>query len=435
MLSRGLRPGERVAMLLPSSIEFFVASHGLARAGLVQVPLNARESVENHRWLIEDSGARAMLGDCSNADGVELRIEAGELAEMVRDGDPSDCDNGCGEGGTYRLSYTGGTTGRPKAVETTPRSRTAEIACFLAGPVTHASGDYFLPGLIRGACSVVLPGFDPPAFLEELERSRATHTFLVPTMLAMLLAEPNVAGVDTSALRGIHWAGSPLAPSLAVRAEQVFGPKLFGTYGQAEAPMTLTWLGPDEHDRRLGSAGRPYPLVEVRVVDADDRPLPAGAEGEVVARGDLVMERYWKRPEATAETLRNGWLHTGDIGRFDADGYLYLLDRIGDMIISGGFNVYPREVEEALLAHPAVREAAVVGLPDETWGEEVVAAVSLGDARTSEADLIEFARARVSGFKRPRRLTVLEELPKSGAGKIVRRRVRETLLGDAEGRG
>jgi acyl-CoA synthetase (AMP-forming)/AMP-acid ligase II len=442
VLERGLRPGDRVAMLLPSSIEFFVVSHGLARAGLIQVPLNARESEANHRWLIEDSEARAMIGDCTNAEAVEIRIEAEELTAMIAGGDERDVDPMLGEGDIYRLSYTGGTTGKPKAVETTFRARTAEISCFLSGPladlgpgdrflhaapVTHASGDYFMPGLIRGACATILPGFDPPGFLAELERMRATHTFLVPTMLAMLLAEPNVGEVDASELRAIHWAGSPLAPSIAARAEEVFGKVLYGTYGQAEAPMTLTWLGPEEHDR-AGSAGRPYPLVEVRVVDAEDRPLPIGEEGEVVARGDLTMTDYWKRPDATAETLRNGWLHTGDIGRFDEDGYLFLLDRKGDMIISGGFNVYPREVEEALLAHPEVREAAVFGVPHETWGEEVVAAVSLTPDPTAEAaELIEFARARVSGFKRPRRVLIQEELPKSGAGKIVRRLVRDEL--------
>jgi acyl-CoA synthetase (AMP-forming)/AMP-acid ligase II len=444
LFDRGLVRGDRLTMLLPNGLEFFVVSHALARAGLVQVPLNSRETVENHRQLMDDSGARAMIGDCTNAKAVEMRIEMDELWSMIDGGAEGDVDLSVGEGETYRLAYTGGTTGPPKAVESTPRQRTAEIASFLtdlmpdlgpgsrvlhAGPVTHASGDFFLPSFIRGGCNHVLPGFKPAEFLEQLERTAATHTFLVPTMLAMLLAEPGVEDADTSALEAIFWAGSPLAPATSERSAEVFGPKLRGTYGQAEAPMALTYLLADEHDRH-GCAGSPYRFAEVRVLDPDDQPVADGEAGEVCARGDLIMKGYWNRPGQTAETLRNGWLHTGDIGRFDEDGYLYLLDRAGDMIISGGFNVYPREIEELLMTHPAVREVAVVGIPDDTWGEEVNAVVSAkGDLDPD--DLLEFCRSRTAGFKRPRRVTVLEELPKSGAGKIVRRLARDAVAPSA----
>jgi acyl-CoA synthetase (AMP-forming)/AMP-acid ligase II len=198
------------------------------------------------------------------------------------------------------------------------------------------------------------------------------------------------------------------------------------TYGQAEAPMAITLLKPEEHDR-VGSAGRAYSLVEVRVVDGEDREVPAGEEGEVVTRGQHVMSGYWNRPEATAETLRGGWLHTGDIGRMDEEGFLYLVDRRNDVIISGGSNVYPREVEDVLTGHPAVREAAVVGLPDQRWGETVHAVVALrpGVPAPSAEELLAFAGERIAGYKRPRSLSFWDELPKSPAGKILRRSVRE----------
>ena len=216
-----------------------------------------------------------------------------------------------------------------------------------------------------------------------------------------------------------------MAPSVSERAQEDFGQVLAQTYGQAEAPMAITVLQPDEHDR-IGSAGRPYTLVEVLVVDEDDREVPVGGSGEVVTRGQHVMSGYWNRPEASAETLRGGWLHTGDIGRMDDEGFLYLVDRRNDVIITGGSNVYPREIEDALTGHPAVREAAVVGLPSERWGEVVHAVVALrpGEQASTE-ELLDFAAARVAGYKRPRSLAVWDALPKSPANKILRREVRD----------
>jgi acyl-CoA synthetase (AMP-forming)/AMP-acid ligase II len=247
-------------------------------------------------------------------------------------------------------------------------------------------------------------------------------------MLAMVLDEPGVDDVRVPALRRICYGAAPIAPSVAERAEQVFGRVLAQTYGQSEAPMTITLLRPDEHDR-IGSAGRPYTMVEVRVVDDDDREVPAGQSGEVAVRGQILMSGYWNRPEETARTLRGGWLHTGDVGRFDDDGFLHLLDRRNDVIISGGFNVYPREVEDVLLEHPDIREAAVVGVPDERWGE-VVQAVVATRGPVESAALLEWARPRLAGYKRPRALHIRDDLPKSSAGKILRRAVRDDLARD-----
>jgi acyl-CoA synthetase (AMP-forming)/AMP-acid ligase II len=440
LMARGLREGDRVAVLLPNGIDGLVAYYALAKSGLVRVSMNVRDTVEDHEYRIADSGSRALISDRSTSAAAELNIGLDDLAAMIADGPDGPCDVPRAAESPYRLGYTGGTTGRPKAVTLSMRSEHAEVTNYLldlvpdigpgdvmlhAAPVTHASGSFFLPHLIRGAHNVVLPSFTPGEYLEELQRSRPTATFLVPTMLAMVLDHPGVTEVRTPRLRHLCYGASPIAPTTVERAEQVFGKVLAQTYGQSEAPMTITLLRPDEHDR-VGSAGRPYSMVEVRVVDEDDREVPVGTSGEVVVRGQILMSGYWNRPEETAHTLRHGWLHTGDVGTFDDDGFLYLLDRKNDVIISGGFNVYPREVEDCLLGHPAVREAAVIGLPDERWGEVVHAVVATREPITADT-LLGWARERLAGYKRPRSVIFSDDLPKSSAGKILRRAVRDQL--------
>lgn len=449
LLRRGLTPGDRVGVLMPNGIDGLLAYYALAKAGLVRVSLNVRDTADDHAFRLRDSGCRALIGERADpAAAVEMFFGPDDLARMTADEPAARCEVPRDAEAPYRLGYTGGTTGPPKAVTLSMRSEHAEITNYLldlvpdiglddvmvhAAPVTHASGSFFLPHLIRGAHNVVLPSFEPGLLLEELQRRRAATTFLVPTMLAMVLDEPNVADVRLPALRRLCYGASPIAPAVAARAQEVFGPVLAQTYGQSEAPMTITLLRPDEHDR-VGSAGRPYTMVEVRVVDAADREVPAGESGEVVARGQILMSGYWNRPEETAQTLRGGWLHTGDIGRFDEDGYLYLLDRRNDVIISGGFNVYPREVEDVLLEHPQVREAAVVGIPDDRWGE-VVQAVVATRGPVDPSAVLEWSRPLLAGYKRPRALHVRDDLPKSPAGKILRRAVREELLAErADGR-
>ncbi|CAB4966003.1 unannotated protein [freshwater metagenome] len=242
-------------------------------------------------------------------------------------------------------------------------------------------------------------------------------------MIALVLDVHGVEDVDTSSLRRLCWGASPIPPSVAERAQKVFGKVLAQTFGQSEAPMAITVLQPDEHDR-VGSAGRAYTLMEVRVQDDEGNFLPTGEVGEVVTRGQLLMKGYWKRPDLTEKTIVDGWLHTGDLGYIDAEGFVYLVDRKNDMIISGGSNVYPREVEDVLNAHPAVREAAVVGIPDDTWGEVVHAVVACRSETTPE-DVMAFVAERLPSYKKPRSVVIWPELPKSPAGKILRRTVRE----------
>jgi acyl-CoA synthetase (AMP-forming)/AMP-acid ligase II len=256
---------------------------------------------------------------------------------------------------------------------------------------------------------------------------------MVPTMIAMLLEEPADAAAGL-ALERLCYGGAPIAPALLQRGIARLGPVFTQLYGQAEAPLAITCLQPWEHSPdRLSSAGKPYTFVEVQVRDEQGRALGPGQPGEVLTRGPHTMTRYWRRPEATAETIEpDGWLHTGDIGRWDEQGYLYLLDRRHDVIISGGFNVYPREVEDTLLTHPAVVAAAVVGLPDHKWGERVVAAV-VTRAPADPADLVGFCAGRLAGFKRPRMVEIWPDLPASPVGKSLRREVRDRMISTQEG--
>jgi long-chain acyl-CoA synthetase len=337
------------------------------------------------------------------------------------------------------ISYTGGTTGRPKGVMLSHGNLLANAQHNLVAtghradqrwlhvcPMFHVAG---IANLIActwvGAEQVLLPRFDPRAVLETIEHERITHTVLVPTMLAMLLDAPGSEHADLSSLRHVQYAASPISPELQQR---VLGrlPEcdVAQFYGMTEAAPTVTHLTPEDHRRggeRLGSVGTPVPGVQVEIRG------PEGEPGELYIRGPNIMLGYWNRPEATAEALVDGWYRSGDIARADADGYLYMVDRAKDMIISGGENVYSIEVEAVLAGHPAVAEAAVFGIPDERWGEAVHAAVTLRPGSEADADsLIEHCRERIAGFKAPRSIDLrAEPLPKSGAGKVLKNRLRD----------
>jgi acyl-CoA synthetase (AMP-forming)/AMP-acid ligase II len=370
---------------------------------------------------------------------VERTLATAELALLAQAAPDGPCSVDRALDAPYRLGYTGGTTGEAKAVTLTERGELAELAAFLtdlvpglaaedrflhAAPIAHASGAFFLPALARGATSLVMAKFEPAAFIRLAVEARASMTFLVPTMLAMILEEPDLATAPLG-FRRIAYGASPIAPAVLARAEARFGRIFAQTYGQAESPMVITCLAPEHHDR-AGSCGRPFTCADVGVMDEEGLLLPPGEIGEIVCRGPQTMARYWNRPEATARAFRDGWLHTGDIGLMDADGFFYLLDRKNDMLISGGYNVYPREVEDVLLGLDGVVEAAVIGLPDETWGDRVHAVVA-GNGIDPDA-LLAAARARLAGYKAPRSVEVWDALPKSAANKILRREVKARVL-------
>ncbi len=440
LLAEGLEPGDRVGVLLPNGIDCLIAYYALAKCGLVRVALNVRETPGDHAYKLSDSGARGLIHNGGTGSDLPFRYDLDALHRLIETGAEAPCRVDRDLDAPLRLGFTGGTTGEPKAVTLTTRGETAELSAFLidlvpdlargdtflhAAPIAHASGAFFLPSLVRGVHSVIMPKFAPDAFLTLAERSAASHTFLVPTMLAMILEEPAVASARL-AFKRICYGASPIAPSLLERAIARFGSVFAQTYGQAESPMVITFLGPDDHDR-IGSCGRPYTTVDVAIFDDDDQPLPPGERGEIVCRGTQLMAYYWNRPDATAEVFRNGWLHTGDIGRMDEDGFYYILDRKNDMLISGGYNVYPREIEDVLLAYEGVVEAAVVGIPDEKWGDRVQAVVA-GRAGLDADRLLTSCREKLARYKCPKAIDVWDELPKSAAGKILRRAVRDRLL-------
>ena len=445
LLGAGFAPGDRIGVLLPNGIDCLVAYYALAKAGLVRVGMNTRETLDNHAFKLADSGSRGVIHDMTDsADiarlGAERAIGAEELASLTAAGSDAPCAIDRALDAPYRLGYTGGTTGRSKAVTLTTRGELSELSAFLsdltpdlrrgetflhAAPIAHASGAFFLPSLVRGVRSLVMSKFDAAEFVALAARERCEHTFLVPTMLAMALEAP---GVDDArfALRTIAYGASPIAPALLSRARGAVRRIFAQTYGQAESPMAITCLKPEDHDR-IGSCGRPFTIVEVDVFDENDKPLPPGERGEIVCRGPQTMAYYWNNPEATAKAFRNGWLHTGDVGYQDKDGFFYLVDRKNDMLISGGYNVYPREVEDVLLACDGVVEAAVVGLPDEKWGERVFAVVS-GRPGLEPDRVLAHARERLASYKRPKGVEIWPELPKTSANKILRRAVRDRLV-------
>ncbi|MFT4043675.1 MAG: AMP-binding protein [Gordonia sp. (in: high G+C Gram-positive bacteria)] len=452
LLRRGLQPGDHVAVLVPNGIDGVVIYYALAKAGLVRVSLNARETDVELAYKITDSHARALITADRIPHTTEIVITTDDVDAMIATAAPEPCRVVRDQHALFRLAYTGGTTGRPKAVMLTTRSELAEIDNFLvdllpdlgpssvmlhAAPITHGSGAFFLPHLIKGGCNVILQKFTPQGFIDAACTHRATATFMVPTMISMIL-EDAVIDRESLALNRLCYGGAPIAPALLARGLDVLGPVFAQLYGQAEAPLAITCLQPGEHTpERLASAGKAYTFVEVDIRDAQGNSLPAGTAGEVCTRGPHIMSGYWQRPDATAETLSaDGWLRTGDIGQLDESGFLYLLDRRHDVIISGGFNVYPREVEDVLVSHPAVREAVVVGIDDERWGQKVAAAIVVRDSAVRDSavresvaaqEIADYCGGRLAGFKRPRHIEFWDELPKSSVGKSLRRSVRDTM--------
>ena len=441
LLAQGLHPGDRVGVMLPNGIECLVMYYALAKSGLVRVPLNENDTQAQNSYKLEDAGCRAIVHNGNRPPGgadIIFETDVSWLEANAWSGPHEPCYMPRDPEAPYRLGYTGGTTGMPKAVTLTMRGEHAEVANFLidlmpdigqgdtflhAAPIIHASGAYFLPSFARGARSFIMTKFDAKTWLENLQSTQASYSFLVPTMIALVIDVPGVDDYDTSSLRRLCWGASPIPPSVSEKAQRIFGKVLAQSYGQSEAPMAITVLQPEEHDR-IGSAGRAYTLMEVATMDEDDQFLPPGEIGEVVARGPLLMKGYWNKPELTEQTIRNGWLHTGDLGYLDEEGYVFLVDRKNDLIISGGSNVYPREVEDALNDHPAVKEAAVVGIPDDTWGEIIHGVVAVR-FDVSEQELLDFVAARVPKYKRPRSIAIWPVLPKSPAAKILRREVRD----------
>lgn len=467
LIALGLAPGERLAVLLENSVESLDSVFGAEKAALACVALNARHTLAEHLEILADAQAAAVLVGPQFAQlaaafaaergralpDLRMVLGLGIDAEGATAG-VTDLAAACaaapavapaieiGPGHLMRIAYTSGTTGRPKGVAYTLERWQARLhnhflameyglgvddAMLHVGPLTHAAGVYLFPCFLRGALNVVHDRFDPAAVLDAIARHRIGHLMLVPTMMSRLV-EAIEAGApcDLSSLRRVHYGTAPTPPALIRRALKAFGPILRQQYGMTEAVQPLAVLYPHEHvgsdDGPIASCGRPTANVRIALRDAEGREVPRGEVGEItIAHEGIGQVEFWRRPALMAEAVRDGWFHTGDLGRFDADGYLYIVGRSRDMIISGGFNVYAREVEDALAAHPAVQECAVIGLPDPEWGETVAAVVVLrSGAEADERALQSHCVARIAGYKKPRRVAFADALPRNGAGKVVK---------------
>lgn len=446
----GLCRGDRIVLLMPNCPELVEALWAAFHGGFVAVPVNWHLHPDEVSYIVTHSGAAAVVVSDETAAATRTLPGTVRVVRVVRaDGsagghdyedvlaaEPSPMVDTASDDPAW-LFYTSGTTGRPKGATLTHRNLAAMAEAYLvdldpvdddavflhAAPLTHGSGMYLLPSTARAATQVVAPGtsFSPAAFVALIEEHHVTHAaFLAPTMLRRVVDEAR--GRTLPSLRSIVIGGAPLYREDLRAAVEVFGPIMIQMYGQGEAPMTITVMPASEALDHPGSCGRPFHGVEVRIADPSGEPVPDGADGEVLVRGDVVMAGYWDNPDATAATLAQGWLHTGDIGHVDA-GYLHLTDRAKDVIITGGSNVYPREVEEVLLTHPAVREVAVVGVPDPEWGESIRAfVVATGDPTPEE--LIRYCRTRLASFKKPRDVILVTALPKNATGKILKRELR-----------
>jgi acyl-CoA synthetase (AMP-forming)/AMP-acid ligase II len=454
LAASGVEPGGKVGILSSNDAIAFACVFGIARRGAVWCPINPRNEAAENRALLELFDCECLLYHPSYAAVVaELGIETtvclddldAWLADVVpvEQADPPD--------DLAMLVGTGGTTGLPKGVMLTARNLETMTALTLMGypfsgrpaylalaPLTHAAGVLCFPVMALGGRIVVMRAPDLSRFLRLVERERITHTFLPPTLIYMLLGHEAIATTDLSSLQCFWYGAAPMSTARLEEALTVIGPVMAQLFGQSEAPMMVSMLPPAEHfdadgsvaTRRLASAGRPSPLVRVGIMDPDGALLPSGERGEIVVRSSLVMAGYYKDPAATEAASRHGWHHTGDVGYLDDEGYLFIVDRLKDMIITGGFNVYSAEVEQALMQHPAVRDCAVIGLPDEKWGEQVTAVVELKPgAAVAPGELIAFVKERIGSVKAPKHVELWAELPRSKVGKVLKTDVKGELLG------
>jgi acyl-CoA synthetase (AMP-forming)/AMP-acid ligase II len=447
------RPDDRVAIAMTNRPEFLEALFAIWHAGLVAVPMNAKLHADEFGYIVEHAEASLILAspDLANDIAPHGRTIATDSAEWRRlyQGDGVDVVPRRPDDLAW-LFYTSGTTGRPKGAMLTHRILMAQSLAYFAeiepvgagdcvlhaAPMSHGSGCYGLPFVAMGAHTIVpeSAGFDPEEIAALLSVHGNVSFFAAPTMVSRLINHAGFAAADHGGLRTIIYGGAPMHLQTLLRAMDLLGPKFAQIYGQGEVPMTITALSKEIHADRsrprwreiMGSVGLPRANVEVRVGDAEDRDLPIGEIGEVLVRGEVVMIGYWRDPAASAETLRGGWLHTGDMGAFDHEGFLTLKDRSKDLIISGGSNIYPREVEEVLLRHPSVFEVSVIGRPHPDWGEEVIAFVVARPERTvSAAELDALCLNTIARFKRPRGYVFLETLPKNNYGKVLKTELRK----------
>jgi fatty-acyl-CoA synthase/long-chain acyl-CoA synthetase len=474
LVERNVEPGDRVALMLSNCLEYIITDLAVIKAGAVKLPLNDMLAAEEFAYMLEDARAEALVAGPEFVDtAVDLAADLSNLDSVVgvSDGEPvpdaverfeklggtatSPPDREVDSGDVAGHFYTGGTTGKPKGVVQTHESLTlnqyahvtelgitGDETLLLMTPLPHSAGLFLWATLLTGAHAVVHPRFDPEDALDAITTHDVTWTFMVPTMIYRLLDHDDLAAIDTSSLSTLVYGAAPMTPARLREGLNEFGPIFLQFYGQTEIPNLITTLGKAEHARaietgneqRLSSAGHPCLMADVRAIDPETgEDVSIGEEGEILATAPYVMREYFERPDATAETVDDGWVHTGDVGKIDEDGYVYLLDRKSNMIITGGMNVYSTEVEEALDEHPEIREVAVVGVPHDDWGEAVIAVVVPRNADATSAEEVRtFANDQLADYKVPKEVEFVEEIPKTPFGKMDKKRLREPYWRDEE---
>lgn len=466
LVARGVEPGDRVALMMSNCLGYVIADLALLKAGAAKLPLNDMLTDDEFEYMLSDSRAETVIAGenfsstlASLVDtvdtvkqGIVIGVESDQfesLEELEAEGDRTDAPAvTLDPSDPVGHFYTGGTTGKPKGVihshdnflqnlyaHIMELDLTSDDIQLLMTPLPHSAGVFLWASLLAGAEAVIRSGFDPEQALHDIEEYEVTWTFLVPTMIYTVLDHPALDETDTSSLETLVYGAAPMTAARLREGLDEFGPVFTQFYGQTEVPNVITVLTKDEHriaieegeEHRLGSAGQPTLMADVKIVDTETgERQPPGTEGEIMATAPYVMEEYWERPEATTETVEDGWVHTGDVGKRDEDGYVYLLDRKSNMIISGGMNVYSTNVEDVLATHPGVAQVAVIGVPDEKWGEAVTAIiVPDGDEAVTEAEIHDFADEELADYKRPKHVEFREDLPKTPYGKIDKKAIRE----------
>jgi fatty-acyl-CoA synthase len=467
LLDRGLKRGDGLAVLSANIPEVIFINWAAQSLGIRYTPLHPKGSEEDHLFIVDKAEATALFIDGESFGergkvlleksnikhvfvaggnfGIEFRAASAAFQPRTLEmqARPEDICN---------IYFTGGTTGRPKgaahrhlSVNSATLTSLAfwdwpeQIRFLIATPISHAAGGMLTPTALRGGEFHVLPRFDPQEFLETVERKRITATFVVPSMIYDLLDKVDAAAFDLSNLEMIIYGASPISPARLQEAIERFGPKFCQLYGQTEAPNLISYLSKADHDltrpERLSSCGIPLAPNQVKLLREDGSEAPQGEPGEICVRGPLVMDSYWKNPDETRKAFEHDWLHTGDVARQDEQGYLYIVDRVKDMVISGGFNVFTREVEDCLTQHPAVAAAAVIGVPHPRWGEAVAAFVQLKPGRSVDPDeLIELVKLKKGAVQAPKTLEFVDALPLTAVGKVDKKALRARFWSDDERR-
>lgn len=468
LASRGVSTGSPIAVLSANRPEVLYNLAAMMIVGARGTPLHPMGSLEDHVHVCNDAGIETLVYDprlyAERARELKERVptlknllsfgpaEGGEDYGALADGfEPQPLVGASmAPDAIAAVAYTGGTTGKPKGVMATARSGTAmtmiqmaewefpdEIRLLLATPLSHAAAALFVPTLMKGGALYAMAGFTPAEFFAMIEKHRITTTFVVPVMIYALLDAPESRAADMSSMETIIYGAAPINPTRLAEGIERWGPIFFQCYGQSEAPMALSHLKKADHDlskpERLASCGRPTPFMQLALLDDDSQRVPEGEPGEICVRGPLVMAGYHNLGDQTAEAFKGGWLHTGDVGRFDDDGFLYIVDRKKDMIITGGFNVFPREVEDVIAGHPSVAQVAVIGVPDDTWGEAVKAVVVPREGQEVDAaELTALVKKAKGSVNAPKTVDVVDSIPLSPVGKPDKKALRARYWGDRQ---